>query len=137
MAEHLNLFITVMVAWLPTGATPDSIGAKPFFSQTSYENCHMFDSDDAINTCYQLVQASNEKNCEKKAYEFSDKHKLSKDRCIKMKRKKYNKHYANVKAEFYAGPLWPKCGGHICKKNRKGKLYACIKIKEKSKAECQ
>ena len=107
MLENVNLFLTIFLAWQATGASSDSVGAKPFFSEAQYQNCYMFDNSKAIDACLDLVESKDRKHCEQKAYEFADKHKQPPEKCVKMNRDKYNKHYAYVEAKFYTGTDWP------------------------------
>ncbi len=143
-----ELFFTIILAWTSTGVTKDSVGVKTFFNKISYTKCDLlrnmkaedvkavFKRKEMYNDCVKVILNSDEMECLFVAHDFSKKHDIKRKKCIKMSVDRYNKHYTAQKAEFWVGPLWPKCGGHICKKNRKGKLYACIKVKELSKESC-
>ena len=71
--------------------------------------------------------------CEKKIKAFALKHKIKKEKCVKLPSVKYQKSLANKTVTFLIGKDTPICGGHECKKNRKGKLYACTAYKDRCK----
>jgi len=101
------IYITVLLAWTSTGMTEDSKGIKPFL---------------------------NEAECIEEVKSFAFKHNIPEEPCVKMKREVYLKYiYPTKNIYFHKGEQGPIIGGHICKKNRKGKLYNCKTLKDHRK----
>lgn len=101
------IIFAVIIAWTNDGSyTKDSTGVQIF---------------NEIDDCLLTVQA------------FALKHKIKMEKCVKMPLDKYNKTFANKLVTFKIGKEWPIAGGHICKKNRKGKLYSCHNLKDTTK----
>ena len=102
----LIIYITVLIAWGPVTYTKDSVGGKPFFNKT---------------------------DCLNEVRKFSLKHKIKKEKCAPMWSNQYEKYLAGVKIDFVIGKEWPIIGGHVCRKNKKGKLYKCYNLKDTTK----
>lgn len=130
------LYLTVFIAWTATSATTDSTGAKPYFSKNDRENCFVHETVVDIQNCIQTIEAEDKKACEKDAYDFAIKHNQKQEPCLRMKKDVYTKFLVKKGEVTYQnrGKLFdPICGGHVCKVNRKGKLYACVTYKDSCK----
>lgn len=130
----MYLYLTIFLSWGVMNASVDSTGVHPYFSSNDYQNCYIYTKNSKINKCIQEVEAYDKERCEKAASKFATKHEQPQEPCIRMKVKTYNTLIQNGEVKYLfepkPNPNTPVCGGHICKKNRKGKLYACIKYKD-------
>ena len=85
------IFVTIMVAWTPSGITPDSVGYQSFW---------------------------NEKQCTIEAKAFSDKHSIQKEPCLGFPIKVYERMTKWKITYFPSGKEWAIVGGYIGRKIR-------------------